>query len=81
MVVTQSKFGEQLVNQKASSMQVPSGCGILMLRIYRDVLPKVRKYLEFWQKEADQIPDLELRQQALLSIKSKTFHCEGGSIY
>lgn len=81
MIITKSKIGEQVVNQKASSIQVPSGCGILMLRIYRDVLPKVRKYLELWKQEAEQIPDLELRQQALLSIKSKTFHCEGGSIY
>lgn len=81
MIVTKSKLGEQIVNQQASLMQVPSGCGILMLKIYRDVLPRVRKYLELWKQEAEQIPDLELRQQALLSIKSKTFHCEGGSIY
>jgi tetraprenyl-beta-curcumene synthase len=41
----------------------------------------VRKYLELWEKEAEQIPNFELRKQALLSIKNKTFHCEGGSIY
>lgn len=67
--------------QKSSSMQVPSDPGMLMLRIYRDVLPRVRKYLELWNKEAEKIPNSELRKQALLSIKSKTFHCEGGSIY
>jgi tetraprenyl-beta-curcumene synthase len=67
---------------KASSiMQVPSNSGRLMVGIYRDVLPRVRKYLGFWQKEAEKIPDSELRKQALLSINSKTFHCEGGSIY
>lgn len=67
--------------QKSSSRQVPSGSGMLMLRIYRDVLPRVRKYLELWKEEAEKIPNSELRKQALLSIKSKTFHCEGGSIY
>lgn len=67
--------------QKVSAMQVPSNSGMLMLGIYREVLPRVRKYLQFWQKEAELIPDSELRKQALLSIKNKTFHCEGGSIY
>jgi tetraprenyl-beta-curcumene synthase len=52
-----------------------------MLKIYRDVLPRVHKHLEVWKKEAEQIPNLELRKQALLSIENKTFHCEGGSIY
>ena len=67
--------------QKASAMQVPSNSGMLMLGIYREVLPRVRKYLQFWHKEAELIPDSELRKQALLSIKTKSFHCEGGSIY
>ncbi len=67
--------------QKYSSIQVPSGSGMLMLKIYRDVLPRVRKYLKFWKNEAEQIPNHELRKQALLSIETKAFHCEGGSIY
>ena len=67
--------------QKAPSLQVPSGAVMLMLKIYLDVLPRVRKYLKFWKKEAEKIPNPELRIQALLSIKNKTFHCEGGSIY
>ena len=54
---------------------------MLMLRTYREVLPRVRKYLEFWQQEAEIIPNSELRKQALLSIESKAFHCEGGAIY
>jgi tetraprenyl-beta-curcumene synthase len=62
-------------------MQVPSCSLILMLRIHRDVLPIVRKYLGFWKKEAEKIPNQELRKQALLSIENKAFHCEGGSIY
>lgn len=67
--------------QKSSSIQVPSGSGMLMLKIYRDVLPRVRKYLKLWKNEAEKIPNFELRKQALLSIETKTFHCEGGSIY
>lgn len=81
MIVAESKTGEQVIIQEALSMQVPYGSGILMMRVYRDVLPRVRKYLELWKKEAGQIPDIELRQQALLSIENKTFHCEWGSIY
>ena len=38
-------------------------------------------YLELWQQEAETIPNSELRKQALLSIESKAFHCEGGAIY
>ena len=67
--------------KKASSVQVPSSSGMLMFKTYRDVLPRVSKYLELWKKEAEKIPNHELRKQALLSIKNKTFHCEGGSIY
>jgi tetraprenyl-beta-curcumene synthase len=32
-------------------------------------------------RRAAEIPDPELRKQALVSIATKTFHCEGGSIY
>jgi tetraprenyl-beta-curcumene synthase len=53
----------------------------IVFGIYRDVLPMVRLYLEQWKEQAQHIPDPELRQQALQSIETKTFHCEGGSIY
>ncbi|YAF98011.1 MAG: tetraprenyl-beta-curcumene synthase family protein [Nodularia sp. CChRGM 3473] len=62
-------------------MQVPYCAFFLMLRVYRDVLPQVSKHLAMWRKEAEQIPNNELRKQALLSIETKAFHCEGGSIY
>ncbi|MEG3437261.1 tetraprenyl-beta-curcumene synthase family protein [Pannus brasiliensis CCIBt3594] len=52
-----------------------------MLRVYREVLPRAREYLNGWRIEAEKIPDPELRAQALASIDSKTFHCEGGAIY
>lgn len=52
-----------------------------MSETYFKVLPTVRRYLNDWKVEAQQIPNLELRKQALASIKAKQFHCEGGSIY
>ncbi|TGA99214.1 tetraprenyl-beta-curcumene synthase family protein [Sporolactobacillus shoreae] len=62
-------------------MAVPSGPLILMTQVYRKVLPNVHKELEDWRKKAARIPDPELRGQALASIETKTFHCEGGAIY
>ena len=52
-----------------------------MSETYFKVLPVVRGYLNDWKVQAQQIPSLELRKQALASIKAKQFHCEGGSIY
>lgn len=37
--------------------------------------------LSTWEASAEQIPNAELRKQALDSIEDKTFHCEGGAIY
>jgi tetraprenyl-beta-curcumene synthase len=51
-----------------------------MLHIYRRVLPRVHLYINEWKERAKQIPDPELRKQALASIETKTFHCEGGAI-
>ncbi|MCO7124897.1 tetraprenyl-beta-curcumene synthase family protein [Sporolactobacillus shoreicorticis] len=62
-------------------MTVPSRPIKLMAQIYRKVLPEVHGDLAKWKKRAEEIPDTELRKQALASIKTKTFHCEGGSIY
>lgn len=62
-------------------MPVPNRPWSMMKRIYREVLPKVREQLAYWKRKAEAIPDDELRKQALASIRSKTFHCEGGAIY
>lgn len=51
-----------------------------MKRVYRDVFPVVYEELGSWKKRAQFIPDPELRAQALASIESKSFHCEGGGI-
>jgi tetraprenyl-beta-curcumene synthase len=80
LILIKSKPDDALI-QIDLSTQVPSGAGMLMLRTYLEVLPRVRKYLELWQQEAETIPNAELRKQALLSIENKAFHCEGGSIY
>ncbi|WP_209123940.1 tetraprenyl-beta-curcumene synthase family protein [Alkalihalobacillus sp. BA299] len=62
-------------------MKVPSQPWTLMFSIYRQVIPTVHQYLDSWKKKASSIPDPELRKQALMSIETKTFHCEGGGIY
>jgi len=52
----------------------------LMSRVYRKILPAAHQELGYWKSRAEQIPNPELRKQALASIDTKTFHCEGGSI-
>ncbi|ASA20648.1 tetraprenyl-beta-curcumene synthase family protein [Paenibacillus donghaensis] len=59
----------------------PRGPIGLMSRVYKYVLPEVRSSLNLWRQDAQGIPDPELRKQALASIETKQFHCEGGGIY
>lgn len=61
-------------------MSIPVRPVKLMRKVYTKILPEVHEQLSYWQQRADQIPNEELRNQALLSIKYKTFHCEGGAI-
>ncbi|ANE49079.1 tetraprenyl-beta-curcumene synthase [Paenibacillus swuensis] len=65
----------------AGSVTVPQGPLRLMYRVYRYILPEVKKELGAWRTKAEQIPDQELRKQALASIQTKEFHCQGGSVY
>ncbi len=44
------------------------------------VFPIVRRELAVWRSRAREVPDDELRRQALWSISSKAFHCMGGSV-
>lgn len=62
-------------------MKIPTCPWALMSGIYRNVLPAVHRYLGEWKERANQIPNPELRKQALMSIETKTFHCAGGAIY
>lgn len=59
----------------------PRGPIGLMNRVYKYILPEVRESLRSWREDAQRIPDPELRKQALASIETKQFHCEGGGIY
>lgn len=52
----------------------------LMSKVYYKILPAVHQELAYWKKRANEIPNPELRRQALASIEHKTFHCEGGAI-
>jgi tetraprenyl-beta-curcumene synthase len=52
-----------------------------MLETRLKVIPTVQNYLKGWKLRAQSIPNSELRQQALASLATKQFHCEGGSIY
>ena len=61
-------------------MTVPLNPISLMTQVYREIMPAVHGELKFWKKRAEEIPNQELKGQALASIFHKTFHCEGGSI-
>jgi tetraprenyl-beta-curcumene synthase len=61
-------------------MSIPIHPISLMFSFYRKILPTVHQELAYWKKRAESIPNLELRKQALASIDSKTFHCQGGAI-
>jgi tetraprenyl-beta-curcumene synthase len=62
-------------------MPVPRVPWTMTAKILFKVVPRVRFYLGYWKKRAASIPDPELRKQALASIVTKTFHCEGGALY
>lgn len=59
----------------------PDKAFTLMHAVYRNVFPAVEKELSVWQTYAADIPEIELRKQALASINTKRFHCLGGSVY
>ncbi|XKF67449.1 tetraprenyl-beta-curcumene synthase family protein [Virgibacillus necropolis] len=52
-----------------------------MWKVYLHIFPQVRQELAYWKSRAEQIPNKELRIQALASISSKRFHCQGGGVY
>ncbi|MFC4558591.1 tetraprenyl-beta-curcumene synthase family protein [Virgibacillus kekensis] len=60
---------------------VPKSSFALMATVYRKIFPAVNEELSHWQSRAEQIPDPELRTQALASIRTKRFHCLGGAVY
>jgi len=63
------------------TVPVPTNAVTLMTAVYRKLLPAVRYELAYWKNRAAEIPNKELRTQALASIDSKRFHCQGGAVY
>ncbi|MCS3486132.1 tetraprenyl-beta-curcumene synthase [Bacillus sp. JUb11] len=61
-------------------LSVPERPFALMTKVYKDIFPLVHQELKKWRAHAEMIENEELRTQALASISSKTFHCEGGGI-
>lgn len=53
----------------------------LLTRFVREVFPLVDKELAYWQTYAQNHGTRELSDQALASIRTKRFHCQGGSVY
>lgn len=65
----------------ALTSRIPMTAITLMTNVYRKIFPAVAKELAYWEECAKAIPDKELRTQALASIASKRFHCQGGAVY
>lgn len=53
----------------------------MLTRFVTRVFPGVEKELKRWQEVICTAGDPELRQQGLVSIEKKKFHCLGGSVY
>lgn len=53
----------------------------LLYRVYRHVQPVLEREFAAWRERAQTIPNPELRKQALDSMNTKKFHCQGGSVY
>lgn len=52
---------------------------LLIGRLVRNVLPAVEKELQGWEKYLQACPSPFLKKQALQSMKTKRFHCQGGA--
>lgn len=60
--------------------RLPSTAIGLLNEVFNKIFPVVDESLNAWKGQADKIPDFELRKQALASIDSKKFHCQGGGV-
>lgn len=61
--------------------RIPGSAVLLMTTVYWRIFPAVKEELSYWRKRAEQIPNDELRMQAIASMESKRFHCQGGAVY
>lgn len=64
-----------------SSLTSTASGFVLLLRFVRTVFPLVDRELAYWQQYAATHSTQELSRQALASISTKKFHCQGGSVY
>jgi len=64
-----------------SSRKRAKGQTATLYQYISGVLPGVSRLLKYWQNAAKQCQSPELRQQALLSLKTKDFHCQGGAVF
>ncbi|NEU30010.1 tetraprenyl-beta-curcumene synthase family protein [bacterium LRH843] len=62
-------------------MNVPTKPIPVLMKMHKEVIPTVHRYLDEWKEKAQMIPDSELRSQALDALTKKYFHCEGGGVY
>jgi tetraprenyl-beta-curcumene synthase len=61
--------------------KAPKSIVAILFSVYKQVLPEVRQELRVIRERANKITDVEFRTQALASIASKAFHCQGGAVY
>lgn len=59
----------------------PTNNARLIYTFVRRIFPLVKQELQRWSALAEKSPDMPLAEQALASINSKGFHCQGGSIF
>lgn len=64
-----------------SSLASTASGFVLLLRFVKIVFPLVDRELAYWQQYAATHGEHELSKQALASISTKKFHCQGGSVY
>ncbi len=65
---------------KVAAVKPTNNINLVLQHIHK-TLPLVERELGGWRRLASRIPDENLRKQAQDSIKSKAFHCQGGSIF
>ncbi len=60
---------------------VPKTAAELLKRVFIELFPVIEEELKRWRGKAEAIPNAELRNQALASIETKAFHCQGGGVF
>ncbi len=71
----------EIINKSRMTLQKPFSQWCLIARLVGGVLPAVERELRGWKDYLKTCPPSFLREQALQSIKSKRFHCQGGAAY